>query len=67
MDLYRTWVEAPWREMPGWVKVLTLVLAIVAGNVVDHVISGWAGILLALVLVLVVVIVVPLGWRTLRS
>jgi hypothetical protein len=49
------------------VKLLTLVLAIVAGNVVDHVISGWTGILLALVLVLVVVIVIPLGWRTLRS
>ena len=67
MDFYRTWIEAPWRQTPGWMKVLTLVVAIVAGNVVDHVISGWIGILLALLLVLVMVIVIPLGWRSLRS
>ena len=67
MDFYRTWIDAPWRETPGWMKLLTLVVAIVAGNAVDRIISGWTGILLALVLVLVVVIVIPLGWRALRS
>ncbi|GAC1335068.1 MAG: hypothetical protein NVSMB22_27670 [Chloroflexota bacterium] len=67
MEPYRKWIDAPWRDMPSWMRAVTLVVVIAGANVLDHAIGGVAGLVVALVIALVGAVLIPFAWQALQG
>lgn len=66
MGIYRKWVDEPWRDMSSAARGISIVVVIVAANLLSHAMGGNGGFIIGLIVAIVLAVLIPLCWQALQ-
>lgn len=66
MDIYRKWVDEPWRALSSVARGISIVVIVVPAYLVDHAVGGGTGFVAGLVVALLLMVLVPACWRAVQ-